>query len=483
MSDQRDVFDFLSTMSHELRTPLNAIIGYSELLLEERDNYDPETMTSDLKRIHHAGRHLLSLIDEVVDLARLQSGRTSVARETVDAGRLVQRMLPTLVPMVTDRGNQLEWTIEPAIRLRTDPQKLAGILRTLVHRAARVTTEGFIHLVVEQIDDQVLFSVTDTGDAVDPEGLAKSFHPFADGQGGGFSAASRLVEVLGGRIEVDTQGQGTRFTVILPALDLPTGDEPSIPPLSTQDRVVLVVDDDPTVHDLMRRNLEALDCVVISATSGPEALRLAERHPPAVIALDVMMPEMDGWSTLARLRAHPKLAETPVVMMSMEKPDEDQGRGFTLGASEYLLKPIERPTLLATVERFISGRRRILIVDDEADARELARRVLMSAGYQVDEVSDGASALRYLETERPDLVLLDLMMPGIDGFAVVNEIRKNPELAAIPLVVFTSMTLTDVDRARLAHGTASIVEKSGSGEDVLQRVADLLNRQTSPARR
>ncbi|MEZ4317359.1 MAG: response regulator [Myxococcota bacterium] len=480
--NERDVFDYLATMSHELRTPLNAIIGYSELLLEDHENYDPDTMKSDLQRIHHAGRHLLSLIDEVVDLSRLESGRTTVSRETVDVMRLVQRMLPTLTPMVRERGNKLEWTLEPGVRLRTDPQKLTGVIRTLVHRAARATTQGRIELIAEQIDDQVCITVSDTGDDVDPERLGQSFHPFsAGGPGGGFATASRLVELLGGEVEFDASGQGSRFTVKLPALDLPSQDEPSLPPVGNQGRVVLVVDDDPTVHDLMRRHLEALDCVVVSAASGPEALRLAERITPSVIALDVLMPEMDGWDTLARLRAHPRLAEVPVVMMSMLA--DEQGIGFTLGASEYLVKPIEKPTLLATVERFVRGRRRILVVDDEADARELTRRALISGGFLVDEVSDGAAALRYLESERPDLILLDLMMPGVDGFTVVREIRKDPELAAIPLVVFTSLSLSDVDRARLAEGTALILQKSGSTEDVLKRVADLLSPPTAPAPR
>jgi len=473
-NDDKAVFDYLATMSHELRTPLNAIIGYSELLLEDHQNYDPDAMEADLKRIHHAGRHLLGLIDEVVDLSRLKSGRTQVIKETVDVGRLLQRMLPTLLPMVQDRGNRLEWTFEPSVRVRTDPQKLTGVVRTLVNRAARVTTEGRVELGVEQIDDQVLISVSDTGEDVDPEHLAQTFHPFTAEQGSGFASASQMAQLLGGELEVDTQGQGTRFTLTIPALDLPTLDEPMPAQPASGDRVVLIVDDDPTVHDLMRRHLEELDCVVVSATSGPEALRLAERQLPAVIALDVMMPEMDGWDTLARLRAHPKLADVPVMMMSMLN-DED-GKGFTLGVSEYLLKPIERPVLLSTVQRFVGGhqRKRVLIVDDEADSRELSRRVLMSAGYLIDEVEDGAAALKYLETQRPDLILLDLMMPGIDGFTVVNEVRKRPELAEIPLVVFTSMSLTATDRERLQQGSASILSKGSPTPDVLERVAEIL---------
>ncbi len=471
---ERAVFDYLATMSHELRTPLNAIIGYSELLLDDYESYDPETMKSDLQRIHHAGRHLLGLIDEVVELARLESGKTEAVRETIDAAQLVQRMLPTLLPMVGAQGNHLEWTLEPSVRLRTDPRKLGGVLRTLINRAARVTSEGRIALTVQQTDNHVEFSVGDDGPTVDPEDLAQSFLPFTSEQGHGFSSAMRLVQLLGGNMRTESTGSGTTFTIELPALDLPSTEDVSLPVIPDPSRVVLVVDDDPTVHDLMRKQLESLDCTVLTAASGPEALRLARRHPPAVITLDVMMPEMDGWDTLARLRGDPDLANIPVVMMSMDTDPE--GKGFTLGAAEYLTKPIERPVLLSTVSRFVHGRRRILIVDDEEASRELSRRALMGAGYLVDEVDSGASALRYLETERPDLVLLDLMMPGIDGFTVVHEVRKNPELADIPLVVFTAMTLTPADRARLTEGTASIVHKNDD-QDVLQRVAELLHKQ------
>jgi CheY-like chemotaxis protein len=469
----RAVFDYLATMSHELRTPLNAIIGYSELLLDDYGSYDPEMMKSDLERIHHAGRHLLGLIDEVVELARLESGKTEVVRETIDAGQLVQQMLPTVLPMVSSQGNQLEWTLEPSVRLRTDPRKLMGVLRTLIHRAARVTSEGRIRVSVQQLDDVVQFAVGDTGPSVDPEDLAQSFLPFTTEQGHGFSSAQRLVQLLGGSMHTESSGSGTTFTVELPALDLPSMDEVVLPEIGDDERIVLVVDDDPTVHDLMRRQLGSLDCTVVCASSGPEAIRLAQRHPPAVITLDVMMPEMDGWDTLARLRATPELADVPVVMMSMNT--DPDGTGFTLGAAEYLTKPIERPVLLSTVGRFVHGRRRILIVDDEESSRELSRRALMGAGYLVDEVDSGAGALKYLETERPDLVLLDLMMPGVDGFTVVHEVRKNPELADVPLVIFTAMTLTPADRARLAEGTASIVQKNDD-QDVLARVTDLLGR-------
>ncbi|MCA9567965.1 MAG: response regulator [Myxococcales bacterium] len=477
LGDSR-VFSYLSTMSHELRTPLNAVIGYSELILDELDHYDPDALKRDVTRIHHAGRHLLGLIDEVVDVSKLESGSAELARTTLDVRSFLQKSLPGFAAMVAERDNQLEWSIGSGLRVRTDASKLQGILRMLIQRASRVTQAGRIVLEVLQEDEELVFRVVDTGDRIPPEELAQSFLTFDSGQGRGVSTAFRVAQLLGGVLTAETGTEGSTFTLRLPALDMVTEDDEPVPIVHPGEQVVLVIDDDPTSHDLVARHLATSPCRVVSAFSGPEALRIVETLTPDVIALEAVLPDMDGWEVLARLRAKPHLAATPVVMMSM-LPDVG-GRAVGLGADAFMTKPFDRLLLLDHVQRLVGeARRRILVVDDEPDARELVRRALLPAGHLVDEVEDGAGALAYLQRQHPDLILLDLMMPEMDGFEVVRQLQSDPELARIPLVVLTGMTLSESDRKRLA--STSVVQKGTGDRSVLESIEAALVRTQTPA--
>jgi CheY-like chemotaxis protein len=472
------VFSYLSAMSHELRTPLNAVIGYSELILDELDHYSTEALHRDVDRIHHAGRHLLGLIDEVVDVSRLESGDAKLSRSTVDLRTFLKPQLAGFAALVAQRDNQFEWTLAPTLRARTDLNKLAGILRMLVQRASRVTSGGRIALDVSQTDDELVFRVSDTGDRIPPEELVQSFRPFDAGRSRGLSAAFRVAQLLGGRLEAASNSEGSVFTLTLPALDLITEDDEPVAVVQPGEQVVLVIDDDPSSHDIVARHLAKADCKVVSAFSGPDALHITETITPDVIALEVVLPEMDGWEVLARLRAKPQLSAVPVVMMSM-LPDVG-GKAVNLGADAFLSKPFDRSLLLDHVQRLVGpSRKRVLVVDDEPDARELVRRALLPAGHLVDEVPDGASALGYLRRQRPDLILLDLMMPEMDGFEVIRELQGDPELARIPLVVLTGMTLSDADRRRLA--SAAVVQKGGGNASVLESIEAALIRTQTPS--
>lgn len=472
------VFSYLSTMSHELRTPLNAVIGYSELILDELDHYDPVALHRDVDRIHHAGRHLLGLIDEVVDVSRLESGMTKLSRTTVDLRSFLKQQLAGFAALVAQRDNQFEWTLAPTLRARTDLNKLAGILRMLIQRASRVTHEGRIVLEVSQTDDTIEFRVSDTGDRIPTEELVQSFRPFDGGQSRGLSAAFRVAQLLGGHLEAESSTEGSLFKLSLPAHDQITEDEEPLEIVRPGQQVVLVIDDDPSSHDLVARHLVKADCKVVSAFSGPDALRITDTITPDVIALEVVLPDMDGWEVLARLRAKPNLAAVPVVMMSM-LPDVG-GKAVNLGADAFMTKPFDRALLLDHVQRLIGPtRKRILVVDDEPDARELVRRSLLPAGHLVDEVADGASALGYLRRQQPDLILLDLMMPEMDGFEVIRELQGDPVLAKIPLVVLTGMTLSDSDRRRLA--SAAVVQKGGGNRSVLESIEAALIRTQTPS--
>lgn len=472
------VFSYLATMSHELRTPLNAVIGYSELILDELDHYDPEALRRDVDRIHHAGRHLLGLIDEVVDVSRLESGSTELARSTIELRGFVQKCLPGFASMVGQRDNQFDWSVGNTLRIRSDAEKLKGILRMLIQRASRVTREGRVSLDVEQDGEAMVFRVFDTGARIDADELAKSFRTFDGGKSRGLSAAFRVAQLLGGSLTADTHAEGSVFELRLPAMDLITEDDEPMPVVQPGEQVVLVIDDDPTSHDLIARHLGTSPCRVISAHSGPEALRIAELITPDVIALEAVLPDMDGFELLARLKAKPQLANVPVVMMSM-LPDVG-GSSVGLGADRFLMKPFDRGLLLQSVQDLVGAtRKRVLVVDDEPDARELVRRSLLPAGHLVDEVEDGASALAYLGRNRPDLILLDLMMPEMDGFEVIRRLQADEELAQIPLVVLTGMSLSDADRRRLS--STAVVQKGAGHQSVLDSIEAALVRSQSPS--
>lgn len=472
------VFNYLATMSHELRTPLNAVIGYSELVLDELDHYEPEALKRDVERIHHAGRHLLGLVDEVVDVSKLESGADRLARSTVDVRSFLGQHLAGWASLAAERDNQFEWSIGTGLRLRTDATKLAGILRMLVQRASRVTEHGRIQLRVVQSEETLVFEVSDTGERLPPEALAQSFRRFDSGQTRGLATAFRTAELLGGGLEVSSGADGSTFTLRLPALDWITEDDEPEPIAQPGEQVVLVIDDDPTSHDLVARHLADAACKVVSAFSGPEALRILEVITPDVIALEVVLPDMDGWEVLARIRSKPQLAAVPVVMMSL-LPNVG-GKAVGLGADAFMTKPFDRGLLLDHVQRLVGeSRRRVLIVDDEADARELVRRALLPAGHLVDEVSDGASAMAYLQRQRPDLILLDLMMPEMDGFEVVRQLQSDPELARIPLVVLTGMALSEKDRKRLA--STAVVQKGTGDRTVLESIEAALVRSQTPS--
>ena len=463
-------FSYLATISHELRTPLNAVIGYSELLLEEEDHYDPKALKADVKRIHDAGKHLLGLVNEVVEVARIESGHTQLQRRMVGIQPLVQELLPTLMEAVRRKGNKFTWEVDQEIRLFTDPAKLRTVLRTLVNRAARVTSNGEIVLrATPGAGDDLVIEVEDTGDRVSTEDLARTFHPFTGGSGAGLTSTARLVELIGGRLEVEAAALGTRFRVVLPALMGQTEDEEPLPVVPLGKRVVLVVNRDRAMRDLLERTLSKLDCVVVTASSSAEAVRIAKGIKPTVVAMEANRDDVDGWDTLATFKSIPQLAAIPVVMLSGEAEE-------TLHADDFISKPFDRTTMLDTIARILEGggRRRVLVVDDEADARELARRVLTSAGYLVDEVADGLAALDYLANEVPDLILLDLMMPEMDGFQMLQELRKNDTLAKIPVVVLTAMSLNDNDRELLRTRTQSIVTKGTTPSALLERVARVL---------
>jgi len=481
---------FLANMSHELRTPMNAIIGYSEMLMEDAEDEGNDEAASDLRKIHGAGTHLLSLINDVLDLAKIESGKMEVYLETFEVPRMVDDVVSTIDTLVKKNDNRLKVEIDEAIgEMRADVTKVRQSLLNLLSNAAKFTHQGEICLVVQgeqgEECDWIRMSVSDSGIGIPPQEIHHVFDEFSQadetttrdygGTGLGLPISRRFCRMMGGDITVESAvGEGSTFTIRLPVEVADEAEEsmaaaevlPVVIPEPGEESVVLVVDDDPDALDLLARTLQEAGVRVVTASEGQEALKLARTLQPAAITLDVLMPGMDGWEVLRELKADPATQDIPVLMVTMTN---DRELGYALGATEFLTKPVERAQLVQLLERYASSdaERRALIVDDESENREVLRRALENEGWQVGEAENGQVALEMLAEQAPSLILLDLMMPVLDGFEFVMEMHKLESSSAIPIVVVTAKDITEEDRRRLNGGVAGLIEKGGLDRESL----------------
>jgi len=481
---------FLAAMSHELRTPLNAIIGYSEMLHEEVEELGLDDLAPDLQKIRAAGKHLLSLINDVLDLSKIEAGKMELYVEVFDVAKTIEDVATTVRPLVERNGNRLVVACGDDLgEMRSDSTRTRQILLNLLSNASKFTEEGTITLSVERTKgpagDELVFQVRDTGVGMTPEQLERVFEAFTQadksttqkygGTGLGLAISRRFCELMGGDIAVESElGSGTTFTVRVPATvaepaleQVPTRSiEPTAEPSASRAGTLLVVDDDANARDLMRRTFSKEGFKVIEAENGPAALRLASEQRPDVITLDVLMPGMDGWEVLAALKADPHLSEIPVIMVSII---DEVNMGIALGAAEYVTKPIDRERLSSILARY-SGHgdsRRVLVVEDDPDTRALLRRLLEGEGWNVAEAENGRIALGKLAQSRPTLILLDLMMPEMDGFEFLDELRRGGAGSHVPTVVITAKDLTEDERRRLNGGVDRVVQKGAYGRDEL----------------
>jgi len=496
---------FLANMSHELRTPLNAIIGYSEMLAEDfEDEEQLEGFIPDLQKIRAAGKHLLELINSILDLSKVEVGKMELYLETFDVAQLVQEVESTIKPLVDKNANTLVVSCAADIgAMHADVTKTRQGLLNLLSNAAKFTKGGTVTLDVARETagsvDWVTFDVSDTGIGMTPEQMGKLFQAFSQaessttrkfgGTGLGLVITKRFCQMMGGDVTVESEkGVGTTFTIRLPAEVVEHKADPAtVAPEAPQEApkpagleapegasTVLVIDDDADVSDMMRRFLSKEGFRVESASGGEEGLRLAHELRPDAITLDVLMPIMDGWSVLVALKADPDLADIPVVMLTIV---DDKSKGYALGASDYVIKPVDRERLVAILAKYRSDSlpSHVLVVEDEAATRELLRRVLEGEGWTVAEAENGRAALDRVAEERPALILLDLMMPEMDGFAFMDELRRREGWGTIPVVVVTAKDLTTEDRLRLSGFVHRILQKGAYGrEELLDEVRDLV---------
>lgn len=499
---------FLANMSHELRTPLNAIIGYSEMLQEEAEESGQEDLVPDLQKIHTAGKHLLSLINDILDLSKIEAGKMELYPEMFSLDVMLQDVVSTVSPLLEQRGNVFTLQTDPVPgRMVTDITKLRQILVNLLSNASKFTEQGQITLHVtrhtEEAGDWLTFRVTDSGIGMTAEQLDKLFKPFTQadnsttrkygGTGLGLAISRQFCQMMGGDIQVDsTVGQGSTFTVCLPAeVALPESEappegtpehslEPGVAnPALAASGTILVVDDDPSVCELLRHTLVHEGFQVCTAASAPEALTLLHTLRPQAITLDFLLPNMEAWNFLSALQADPALASIPVIILTTT---DTQGQGFALGVLDCLVKPVDPVRLVQSMKPYKAPQATgiALLVEDDPGARDLVRRQMQKEDWVVMEADNGRSALARLEEATPAVILLDLMMPEMDGFMFLEALHNHPVWQHLPVIVVTAKDLTLEDRQRLQGAVAAIVQKGAySCEALLSQIRALTANTTS----
>ncbi len=477
---------FLANMSHELRTPLNAVIGYSEILQEEAEDRDVPELLPDLDKIHRAGKTLLGLVNDLLDLAKIEAGKMELYLEDFVVADMLADVAATVRPMIERNDNVLMLNIPDDIgTMHADLTKTRQILLNLLSNASKFTTAGQVTLDVRAEGHELVFAVRDTGIGMTADQIAKLFQAFeqADvsttrkygGTGLGLALSRKLCQLMHGDVAVTSvPGEGSTFTVHLPRVVAEDAGAAMVEASgggSVEQPAVLVIDDDPVIHDLMRRFLTKEGFRALIAANGEAGVAMAKQHRPAAITLDVMMPRMDGWRVLAMLKADPETADIPVIMLTMVG---DRNLGFALGASDFLTKPIDRDRLHSVLARHLKQPEApVLIVEDDGDTRELLRRALEARGHAVLEASNGADALAAIERTTPSLILLDLMMPEMDGFQFVQALRDQADLADIPVIVLTAKDLSADERERLSGEVEAVLQKGAlSREELLRHVTD-----------
>jgi adenylate cyclase len=442
-----------------------------------------------------AARHLLALINDILDLSKIEAWRMDLHVEAFSIAPLLNDVVKTIETLAAKNENRIVIRCSPALKtVHADQIRVRQALLNLVSNANKFTSKGTVTIDAEQCEENgrewITIAVADTGIGMTAEQLGKLFQEFSQadasttrkygGTGLGLAISRHFCRMMGGDITVESKpGEGSTFTIRLPRMvqsdQVPAADaEPQLPlPIgeAAQRPLILVVDDDPTVRELVVRYLERAGFSAITASGGREGLRLARELRPAAMTLDITMPDLDGWTVLAAVKGDPSLASIPVVLMTIE---DQKTRGYALGAADYLVKPVDRTQLIAALRNIcgsIAGR--VLLIDDDDVVRRSVRLALEPIGWRVAEAENGQVALASVEESQPDAIILDLMMPKMDGFEFLDALRERPEWRDIPVVVLTARDLSDEDRTRLNGGVEHIVQKTECNEMLRQLTGEL----------
>jgi signal transduction histidine kinase/CheY-like chemotaxis protein len=479
---------FLASMSHELRTPLNAIVGFSELLGEETAGQLNVKQKRFVNHIKNGSTHLLQLINDILDLSKIEAGQLELRCEDFKVEDALPEVLSTIRPLAMAKNIQVQHKVGPVLSVYADRVRFKQILYNLLSNAVKFTPNGGrIDIDCAETDKAVRISVTDTGIGIRLEDQEVVFEEFrqiegntdaaSEGTGLGLAITKRLVEQQGGKISLESEpGKGSRFSFTLPAgsrtttLLLPNkaaSNPDAMMAASREKPLILVIDDEIPARELLASYLDP-DYQIVMAESGAEALQKARQLRPDAITLDVLMPGGDGFETLVALRRSPETAKIPIIIVSIV--DQKQV-GFALGAADYLIKPIRKPELLQSIRKHVlphaDDDSAILLVDDDPKALELLSEVLRSAGYETQSVTSGTRALEVLSAKFVGAVLLDLLMPNMDGFQVIRHIREEPKLKELPILVMTAKALTPDEIDLLSRETQALFQKSGPWQQQL----------------
>ncbi|MBJ6799161.1 response regulator [Geomonas propionica] len=489
--------EFLSNMSHELRTPLNSVLALSRVLAVQGAERLSEEERGYLGIIERNGKHLLSLINDILDLAKIESGRQDLYMETVEPAKVAAEVVDSLAVLAREKGIALALSAPERLpRMRIDVKKLRQMLQNLVGNAVKFTAQGSVTLGLVARGEEICFEVKDTGIGIAPQYLETIFHEFRqadgstsrsyEGTGLGLAIVKKSAMLLGGDVTVASElGRGSVFTLRLPldcggaaaqiGIGATVAAEQGWRPPQAPARSVLVVDDDPEAVSLISNHLAQAGYGTLSALNGRDALRLARANRPFAITLDIMMPEMDGWEVMRELKEHPETADIPIMIISLS---EDRATGIALGAVGVISKPVGQEELMEAFARLAgAGCRLVLVVDDNEYDRCFLASLFKEKGLDVLLAESGPEALELAASDHPDLITLDLLMPGMDGAAVLDRLRSNSCTADIPVVVITSKELSHAELQRLSSGVSAIISKNGlERQAVLQDLVRSLER-------
>jgi signal transduction histidine kinase/DNA-binding response OmpR family regulator len=492
--------EFLASMSHELRTPLNAVIGFSDVLLERMFGELNPRQEEYVRDIRNSGHHLLELINDILDLSKVEAGRMELDLGAVS----IPDLLAEGIAMVRERADHHAISINLDVAAEVgivfaDELRLRQVILNLLTNAVKFTPDqGSVAVTARLVGDDAHVSVCDTGIGIAEAEQEEIFEAFqrggraartsAEGTGLGLTLSRRIVDLHGGRLWMhSTLGVGSTFCFSIP---LPPSSATRVAEPDAASAViaaierggrVLVVEDDRRSADLFRVYLEGVGYAVSVARDGDEGLELARRLNPRAVILDILLPGLSGWELLARLKGDPTTAAIPVVITSML---DDRGAGYALGASGYLVKPVGRDELLEALGRCVTrpaDERTVVVIDDDPVDLDLIEAVLAPEGWLVVRAAGGEEGVRLVRTERPAVVLLDLLMPEVDGFEVVERLRADPVVADVPIVVLTSKEMAPVDQERLAGRISFLAQKGTVGHgELVELVGRLAGTRTAP---
>jgi signal transduction histidine kinase/CheY-like chemotaxis protein len=477
--------EFLANMSHELRTPMNAIIGFARLVMRRSKEVLAPRQYENLEKILISAEHLLSLINDILDLAKVEAGRIEVYPVEFALGSMLVECLHTVEPMLKNEHVRLVHEVEADLpTLVTDRDKVKQILMNLLSNAVKFTHTGTITVSVRSHGGAIVIVVADTGIGIPEEAMEHIFEEFRQvdssttreygGTGLGLAISLHLARLLGGEITVQsTVGVGSTFTVTLPQhytsatpaarlTDVPAHVES---PVTLENvPVVLAIDDDPNVIYLLQENLTEAGYQVIGAMHGTEGLQKARQLAPLAIILDILMPHKDGWQVLQELKADVATRNIPVILLSIV---DQKDLGYRLGAFDYLLKPFDREAIVAALQRLAPAHHHLLVVDDDAHVVDLVRQLLADQPYEIEAAMDGQAALEAMAQRQPDVILLDLLMPRLDGFGMLEYLHHTPRYRDIPVIVLTAKTCTVEEQALLHARVRTVIRKQGLERDAL----------------